>query len=736
MLTDRSTPYPDTGVPVARSEDGLASATESPAGPRQRPAWLTDETIRKTVVAVAAFAVPIGFALHQYTRPFPWLGALLLLVISAATRAFGIPLPGKGFASFAVGTGIAAVIALGWAAGALAGGVGILLGDLVARRLPLRNALGNAGHLTTASCIGGIIYFMIAGGAPGPAAFAPSNSWRLVLFIAVFVGLLNTTFYLQLQLSPAIAWVDARLTARWEGAVAVLATLLALGALRIAYSSTPSHWYVAEVIALGAIIVLTHWLVWKGSIGESLQLVQRLTSALSARPELHRALDDLERLTRSLVPYEEMGIAAYDAQTDEFVVVSDTSSIVSVGTRVPAGVGLAALAVQRRRAVTGRDAGKELPRLTGHAGSEILVPLMHGERLVGLWSIRHSRVDMYRASDARLLETVMPQLALSLSLDALIQPVLDASERMTGHVASISATTQQLHASAQESADTARRLATTVRALSGTLAAGADEARAAQALADGTVAEGNGTRASGEQMVRDAHAVRGATARASAQLMAAAEIVREGTEQVTRLQDVSSTVQAFGRTITALADQTGLLALNAAIEAARAGAHGRGFAVVAQEIRALADRSAEEAEGMDSAVRQIRATLEHATTLMERTRAEVLAVAEASGSWVDELDRIVTAAEAVAAAGERIVTAARESAERSGAMERALAGALRDAEHAATETDVVAGASTQQEGAIEALNDAATQLSLTAHELAEAVAAIRAGERGDGAASS
>ena len=83
--------------------------------------------------------------------------------------------------------------------------------------------------------------------------------------------------------------------------------------------------------------------------------------------------------------------------------------------------------------------------------------------------------------------------------------------------------------------------------------------------------------------------------------------VNESHTTVLELQKSIDDINNFLDGITQIAQQTNMLALNAAIEAARAGESGRGFAVVAEEVRKLAEQSAETVGLINQIITEIRA---------------------------------------------------------------------------------------------------------------------------------
>jgi methyl-accepting chemotaxis protein len=115
--------------------------------------------------------------------------------------------------------------------------------------------------------------------------------------------------------------------------------------------------------------------------------------------------------------------------------------------------------------------------------------------------------------------------------------------------------------------------------------------------------------------------------RAKADAERGGEVVREAILAMSEIESSSHKVSQIIGVIDEIAFQTNLLALNAGVEAARAGDAGRGFAVVAQEVRALAQRSAD-------AAKEIK-------TLISASTAQVGSGVKLVGETGQSLERIV-----------------------------------------------------------------------------------------------
>lgn len=128
-------------------------------------------------------------------------------------------------------------------------------------------------------------------------------------------------------------------------------------------------------------------------------------------------------------------------------------------------------------------------------------------------------------------------------------------------------------------------------------------------------------------------------------------------EEMDRINETSKKIQNIIADIEDIASQTNLLSLNAAIEAARAGEAGRGFAVVAEQIRKLAEQSAQSAVDTRS--------------LIEGSLQEIKNGNQAAEAAAESLEQIVTGVKEIATDAKRL---SEESTAQAQAMEQAEQG--------------------------------------------------------------
>lgn len=182
-------------------------------------------------------------------------------------------------------------------------------------------------------------------------------------------------------------------------------------------------------------------------------------------------------------------------------------------------------------------------------------------------------------------------------------------------------------------------------------------------------------------------------------------------ENVMELGMKSQEINNIVQTINTIADQTNLLALNASIEAARAGEHGKGFAVVAEEVRKLAEQSAQSSQDISTLINEVQ----------KETSDSVEAMKHVSHEMEQSLDTLRQSGEAFHGLVQTVQEVTNEIVEVSTATEEISAGS----EEAAASVDEVARISADTKNFTVKMNTTLKEQELVLKQMSSSTHSLR-----------
>jgi len=665
--------------------------------------WRAGNFVLHGVIFLMLFGATIGF--RKFQLPITKYGAVNLLGIVATGGAFVAGPSTTALAMFA----------------------GLIACDTLFLAKSLNVAWINAGRETLAlfAAYGFYAWAVVTIDPVNPNATGPEFIPAMTLFFLVHFLLSRGLLYFSLLLRGKLLPDERSLLLRYEvltygaGAAGVAVLIGALQLIGLASSAV-----VALVLGFGGLLFKR--IIEESIAAEELNTILAMEQVVSSDRGLSEAIKRIESLAHRLVDWRALRITRIDADRQLVIYRGGEGLLPLPVPAEPDGGTLRKLALDDAEPVivldAARDARVDNPR--PHVRSSVTIRLRFGDRVMGVLELEHHKPNAYGHKEAMLVSRFANQLATTLHIHDLRNPLLDTVSRITRELETLTESARTLRGGGEAVARTAAGI---TRGISEESEQVQSSLEMTQELleATGRVAGDARDAASASRAATDiAASNREKIGTAIERLVAAKQFVGESAAQIDVLAMSTRRITDFIAIISQIADQTNLLALNAAIEAARAGAEGRGFAVVAEEVRALAVESRRASDEAGEILLKFEAQMRAVAHQMSSGQALVADVEQLSESSRGALEQIVESTAQSAQSAHRIaVTSSGQQAEFTVLLDRVARVSEISGRNRMGAEDVTSSAVDQAEalrgleGAINGLREVVTSLNDLAHRI-------------------
>jgi methyl-accepting chemotaxis protein len=545
---------------------------------------------------------------------------------------------------------------------------------------------------------------------------APSIALFVLLHFVISKGL----YYFSLAIRQKLSSEERALLLRYEviglgtGAAGLTAMMLAVSSLGWAGASI-------VLLVLGFAGLLLKRILEESIAAEELNAVLAMELAVASDSDLGDAIARIEALANRLLEWKELRILRADGRDVSMIYRSGPGLLDPPEPAPRDGEFLRREALDTGRAVILADADRDarVERPLANAASRAVVPLRYGDHTIGLLELDTHKRGSYGPKEAMLIRRVANQLATTIHILDLRNPLLETVDRLAREVATLTASARTLRTGGEAVARTAGEIERAVSEEAEQLKRGIEVTNTLDARSKSTANDARGAHEATRRASAIATEHRQTVETAMERLVGAKRFVSDGAGRVRALAQSTAQVTGFIAVIRELAVQTNLLALNAAIEAARAGHEGRGFAVVADEVRKLAEESGRAADEAQGVLRDFEQQMRETAALMGRGEALVDDAEVLSGGSREALGSIVSATGGAAAQAARIASAADDQGVEVARLRERMGRVVEIAARNRSGAEQVAAAAGDQASALREMEEATTVLKQVVNELTE-----------------